>query len=51
LEPLGEDFDYRDKVRDEEWVKELSTKILSLRIKLVRQGRMKSIKQLWDEYS
>lgn len=51
LEPLGEDFDYRDKMRDERWVKELSTKIVSLRIKLVQQGRMKSIKQLWEEFS
>jgi hypothetical protein len=30
-------------MRGEEWVKELSTKILPLRIKLVKQGRMKSI--------
>jgi hypothetical protein len=51
LEPLGDDFDYRDKMRDEEWVKELSKKIYALRMKLVQQQRMKSIKQLWDEHS
>ena len=51
LEPLGDDFDYRDKMRDEAWVKDLGKKILSLRIKLMQQGRMKSIKQLWEEFS
>ena len=51
LEPLGDDFDYRDKMRDEAWVKDLSKKIYTLREKLVLQRRMKSIKQLWEEHS
>jgi AIPR protein len=51
LEPLGDDFDYRDKMRDEAWVKDLSRKIYTLREKLVIQKRMKSIKQLWEEHS
>ena len=51
LEPSGDNFDFRDRMRDEVWVKDLSTKIVSLRIKLVQQGRMKSIKHLWEEFS
>jgi hypothetical protein len=51
LDPLGDDFDYRDKLRDETWVKDLAKKIYTLREKLVLQKRMDSIKQLWEEHS
>jgi len=49
LEPLGVDFDYRDKMRDEEWVKKLASQIVALRIKLVQRQNIKSMKASWEE--
>lgn len=49
LKQLGDDFDYRDKMRDEQWVTPLANQILALRIKLVQQKRMPSIKAIWDK--
>lgn len=48
LKRLGDDFDYRDKMRDKDWVMKLAGQISSLRLKLVQQGRMPSIKELWE---
>lgn len=42
------DFDYRDKMRDEPWVKNLANKLRSTRLKLVQQKRMQTIKKLWE---
>jgi hypothetical protein len=49
VQQLGDDFDYRDKMRDETWVNKLAYQILALRIKLVQQDRMPSIKAIWDK--
>jgi hypothetical protein len=49
LKELGEDFDYRDQMRDEKRVTKLANRILSLRIKLVAQGRMDSIEDIWKK--
>ena len=49
VKQLGDDFDYRDKMRDETWVTKLADQILALRIKLVQQDRMPSIKAIWDK--
>lgn len=48
LEPLGVDFDYRDKMRDSDWVKNLAKQIVALRIKLVQRGTFTTLKAAWD---
>ncbi len=40
----GEEFDYRGKLRDEDWVKKLTKEVVSLREKLVRRGSIKDLK-------
>jgi hypothetical protein len=45
----GIDFDYRDKMRDEEWVKTLANGLRGTRLKLVQQKRMQPIQALWKE--
>jgi hypothetical protein len=44
----GNDFDYRDKLRNEEWVKATKTEIVSLRLKLVKRGNIPSLAQQWN---
>ncbi len=46
---LGEDFDYKSKLRDEHWVKELSRNIVSNYQKLVNRKRIKSFKEEWED--
>ena len=45
----GEDFDYKSKFRDKEWVSELSTNIVSSYLKLVNRGRINSFKSEWQD--
>ncbi len=45
---LGEDFDYKSKLRDDSWVKELSRKIVSNYLKLVNRNRIDSFKDEWE---
>ena len=42
LEQLGEDFDYRGKLRDEVWVKDLANRLVGDYRKLVSRGRIDS---------
>lgn len=44
----GEDFDYRDKLRDEEWVEKLSTTVAGDYQKLVTRGRIPSFEKEWE---
>ena len=46
--PMGEDFDYRDKFRDIKWVKERAAEFLGTRQKLVRRKTILSLKEAWD---
>ena len=46
---LGEDFDYRDKLRDAEWARQLSTSIVSSYKKLVERGRIQSFADDWKQ--
>ena len=46
---LGEDFDYKSKLRDELWVKELSRSIVSNYQKLVNRKRINSLKEEWKQ--
>jgi hypothetical protein len=49
IKEYGPDFDYRDKMRDETWVKKLANELCATRLKLVQQKRMNTIKAVWDE--
>jgi len=48
LGEYGADFDYRDKLRDEEWVKALKSKLVADRLKLVLRGRIPSFSEVWN---
>lgn len=47
VDEYGEDFDYRDKLRDTEWVKKLSKTVVGEHIKLVNRKRIKSFSEEW----
>jgi AIPR protein len=47
VEEYGDDFDYRDKLRDSAWVGELSKKVSGDHLKLVKRGRIKSFADEW----
>ncbi len=48
INPLGDDFDYKGKLRDNEWVKKLSSEILSDYTKLVNRKRIPSFADDWN---
>lgn len=43
----GEDFDYRGKLRDAEWVKGLSKEVVSTYIKMIQRKRLDSFESEW----
>lgn len=45
---LGDAFDYRDKLRDSTWVKELNKKIIADHLKQVARNRIKSFDDEWN---
>ena len=47
INDLGEDFDYKSKLRDETWVKKLSKTIVSNYLKLVNRKRISSFEMEW----
>ena len=49
VEEYGDDFDYRDKLRDSTWVGELSKKVSTDHLKLVKRGRIKSFETEWKK--
>lgn len=49
IDPLGEDFDYRDKLRDEKWVHSLAQSVVSSYLKLVHRGRIQSFEDDWKK--
>ena len=51
LAQVGEDFDYRGKLRDEVWVKALAHRILADHTKLVSRGRIDSFERDFDTAS
>jgi hypothetical protein len=48
LDQVGPDFDYRDKMRDEQWVRKMAGDFRGTHLKLVKQKRMDTIKAIWD---
>lgn len=49
IEGLGADFDYRGKLRDSAWVKELSKTVVGDHVKLVVRGKIASFNQDWEK--
>lgn len=43
LEDAGEDFDYRDKLRDAQWVKATASKLVAERRKMVRRKKVSTL--------
>jgi hypothetical protein len=48
VEESGKDFDYRDKLRDEKWIQQVRKNIISLYLKLVSRGSIKSFGAEWE---
>ncbi|MCX5753083.1 MAG: AIPR family protein, partial [Candidatus Krumholzibacteria bacterium] len=51
VEEYGEDFDYRGRLRDAEWVKNLSREVVGSYKKLVRRKRIPSLHSEWTNSS
>jgi len=49
VEEYGNDFDYRDKLRDQTWISDLSRKVATDHLKLVKRGRIKSFQEEWKK--
>lgn len=49
VENLGEDFDYKSKLRDENWIKKLSQEIVSSYLKQVSRQRIESFENEWNK--
>jgi hypothetical protein len=49
VKEYGEDFDYRDKLRDATWVAELSKKVVTDHLKLVKRRRIQSFEEEWTK--
>jgi hypothetical protein len=50
IDQLGEDFDYRGKLRDEIWCKKLGHEIVATHKKLVDRGRLDTFAVIYDSY-
>jgi len=48
IEGIGEDFDYRDKLRDATWVKNLAKTVVGDHVKMVTRKKIQSFKQDWE---
>jgi len=48
VKELGPDFDYRGKLRDPDWVKNLSKDVVSSYLKLVQRDRIPSFETEWE---
>ncbi|SIR38801.1 MULTISPECIES: AIPR family protein [Acidiphilium] len=49
LADVGEDFDYRDSLRDSKWVIDLRKKMVAGYLKQVQRGRIDSLSQEWTK--
>ncbi len=49
IDQLGEDFDYRGKLRDEAWCKQLAHEIAGTHKKLVDRGRLEAFGEIFKE--
>jgi len=51
VDEYGDDFDYRDKLRDSEWLKSLNKAILKDYLKQINRGRIQSFSDEWEKES
>lgn len=49
IDQLGEDFDYRGKLRDDKWCAKLAHEITATHFKLVTRGRMDSFHTIYEK--
>lgn len=49
IDQLGDDFDYRGKLRDKDWCDPLAHEIAAIHKKLVDRGRMESFTELFEK--
>jgi hypothetical protein len=49
IEDLGADFDYRGKLRDSDWVKNLGKEVVGDHVKLVARGKISSFRDDWQK--
>jgi len=47
IDDLGEDFDYRDKLRDQVWINDLKKKLVAEHLKDVKRGKLASLADQW----
>lgn len=47
-EDLGDDFDYRGKLREKEFLLKLSNELLSSFLKEIKRGKAPPLQKLWD---
>lgn len=48
VKEFGDDFDYRGRLRDSDWVKALGRKVVADHVKLVNRDRLPSFKTEWE---
>jgi hypothetical protein len=48
IKEYGDDFDYRDKLRDSDWVRTITRTIVKDHLKQINRGRAKGFKEQWD---
>jgi len=49
IDDLGENFDYRDKLRDQQWVNELRKKLVADHLKDVKRNKLESLADQWKK--
>ncbi|MGZ8227879.1 MAG: hypothetical protein ACXWT3_14790, partial [Methylococcaceae bacterium] len=49
VDNLGDDFDYKSRLRDEIWIKKLSQEIVGSYLKQVARNRIDSFENEWDK--
>lgn len=49
VDPLGDDFDYRGKLRDTQWVQTLARAVVGNHLKLVQRGRIQPLSIEWGK--
>ena len=47
VDPLGEDFDYRNNLRDTKWVQTLARAVVGNHLKLIHRGRIQPLSVEW----
>jgi hypothetical protein len=48
LKEYRADFDYRDSLRDSEWIQNLAKRVVADHQKLIARGRIRSFKEEWE---